>query len=118
MRSQPLPCPEFRLIGEIGRKETAHVPHERFLDRFESGAPQRLKDPFSVRRALAASTARACRCRLTDLEIDVLGPGVGLTVNDLPQRLKRADIVFATARMALEAMIVNRAGVTVTLPAT
>jgi hypothetical protein len=47
------------------------------------------------------------------LQLDELGPGVGTTVADLPERLPRYDLVFATARMAIEAMAVGCAVVAV-----
>jgi hypothetical protein len=40
----------------------------------------------------------------TNLSLDELGPGVGTVVDDLHTRLQQYDIVFATGRMALEAL--------------
>ncbi|GJE62809.1 hypothetical protein MPOCJGCO_4945 [Methylobacterium trifolii] len=42
-------------------------------------------------------------CASAGLELDVVGPGVGRTVGDLPERISRADIVFAHSRSAVEA---------------
>lgn len=46
-------------------------------------------------------------CHKAGLQMDVVGPGIGLVVDDLSRRLKRYDLVFATGRMALEAMAVG-----------
>jgi hypothetical protein len=43
-------------------------------------------------------------CSRLGLKIDAIGPGLDLVVDDLPARLRQYDIVFATARMAIEAM--------------
>ena len=42
-------------------------------------------------------------CAAAELELDELGPGFGRVVPDLENQLLRYDLVFATARMALEA---------------
>lgn len=47
------------------------------------------------------------------LTVDALGPGVDKEVDDLPGRLRDYDIVFATARMAIEALAVGCAVVVV-----
>src|SRR5205823_3744899 len=52
-------------------------------------------------------------CEAAGIEIDVVGAGVGTVVDDLPERLRSADIVFASARMAIEAMAVGCAVVVV-----
>ncbi len=46
----------------------------------------------------------ASACMNAGVQLDQLGPGAGVVVADLPQYLQRYDIVFATARMAIEAM--------------
>jgi hypothetical protein len=43
-------------------------------------------------------------CAGYDIDLDVLGPAVGVEVDDLPSLLGRYDLVFASARSALEAM--------------
>lgn len=52
-------------------------------------------------------------CERCGLQLDSAGPGAGVIVDDLPERLKRYDLVFATARMAIEAMAVGCAAVVV-----
>jgi hypothetical protein len=47
------------------------------------------------------------------LSVDAIGPGVGNVVSDLPLRLPDYDIVFATARMAIEALAVGCAVIVV-----
>jgi hypothetical protein len=46
-------------------------------------------------------------CRRRGLTVDSAGPGVANTLDDLPARLAAYDVVFATARMAIEAMAVG-----------
>jgi hypothetical protein len=43
-------------------------------------------------------------CEQCGLEVDVIGPAVDNEVDDLPTRLRNYDLVFATARSALEAI--------------
>ena len=43
-------------------------------------------------------------CARFGLDCELLGKAVGQEVSDLPQRLHHYDVVFATARMAIEAM--------------
>jgi len=52
-------------------------------------------------------------CDRCGLHLDNAGPGAGLIVDDLPERLKQYDLVFATARTAIEAMAVGCAVVVV-----
>lgn len=47
------------------------------------------------------------------LSVDAIGPGVGKVVSDLQLRLPEYDIVFATARMAIEALAVGCAVIVV-----
>ncbi|MRG55643.1 glycosyltransferase [Phyllobacterium sp. SYP-B3895] len=46
-------------------------------------------------------------CRESEIELDELGPGTGAFSDQLELELPRYDIVFATARMALEAAFVG-----------
>ena len=62
------------------------------------------------RRALAVTKANApyldalrAACDAAGIALDVVGPAVGRTVHDLPRLMLDADIVFATARSAMEA---------------
>ena len=79
------------------------------LERF----PQREALPQRPQRALALTKHSAHLdelhkvCVANSIQLDVLGPGAGQVVDDLPSRLPHYDIVFATARMALEALAVG-----------
>jgi glycosyltransferase involved in cell wall biosynthesis len=75
-------------------------------------------DRFSKQRDLPAAPARALvltknrdhvsavreACENLGISCDVLGPGVGRAVTDVIPALGNADIVFATARTAIEAL--------------
>jgi hypothetical protein len=75
--------------------------------------------PIKPRRALlmAKNTEHiaAVRTATADagLMLDAIGPAVGNVVDDLPNRLAQYDVVFATARMAIEALAVGCAVVVV-----
>src|SRR5271156_1088878 len=73
MWAQALPCPEFRAIGEVGRKEAAFIANVRLLDQLEVLCRQRLEDAVTVSGTLAPRSAGAACRRLADLEINVLG---------------------------------------------
>ena len=85
------------------------------LERFASRAPlppRPVKALMLTKFPTAVAEVRAA-CTTAGLDIDVVGSGVDNVVDDLPERLKRADIVFASARMAIEAMAVGCAVVVV-----
>jgi glycosyltransferase involved in cell wall biosynthesis len=69
--------------------------------------------PSKPRRALLLAKnvehVAAVRGAVADLglDLDEIGPAFGLVVDDLHARLKEYDLVFATARMALEALAVG-----------
>jgi Glycosyltransferase Family 4 len=85
------------------------------LDQFRP----RARLPHRPRRALIltkhASHVDAIRAACADigLSVEALGSGVGREVDDLPARLPEFDLVFATARMALEALAVGCAVIVV-----
>lgn len=106
-----------RIRRELPRvaSQIQFIPNAVDLDRFL------LRPPLPARpaRALALTkhsghldTLRAA-CRRAGLPLDVLGPGAGQIVDDLPSRLRDYDLVFATARMAIEAMAVGCAVIVV-----
>jgi glycosyltransferase involved in cell wall biosynthesis len=97
-----------RLIaaGGPGSKDIALLLNAVDLDRFELRPPL----PKVPRRALVLTKnakhlpdVRAAAAA-ANLSLDELGPGVGNVVDDLHTRLCNYDIVFATGRMALEAL--------------
>jgi hypothetical protein len=121
--NRPLSTPQIvRLyaVDEINRechlrytpaemKRVDLLPNAVDLDRFQ---PRDLL-PERPRRALLLTKNRghidAVReaARRTGLSLDEIGPVFGRVVDDLHIRLKDYDIVFATARMALEALAVG-----------
>ena len=52
-------------------------------------------------------------CAQREVELDVVGPAIGRVVDDLPARLREYDLIFASARAALEAMAVGCAVIVV-----
>ena len=86
--------------------QVAILPNAVDLKRFERRAPL----PPAPRRALALTKQSnhvphiTEACAQEGIELELLGSGVGAEVDDLAGRLRDFDLVFATARMALEAM--------------
>lgn len=89
--------------------EVAILPNAVDLKRFERRGPL----PPAPRRALVLSKQSNHVPQITEacaqegIELELLGSGVGIEVDDLPERLREFDLVFATARMALEAIAVG-----------
>lgn len=98
-----------RVTSRTGIDEVEVLPNAVDLERFK----RRSSLPQAPRRALVltkqaghvAQVIEACAQR--GIALQVLGPGVGHEVDDLPERLRDTDLVFATARMSLEAMAVG-----------
>jgi hypothetical protein len=75
-------------------------------------------DRFTVRTPLPARSHRAlivakhssfldavrAACSQRDIEVDAVGPGIGEEITNLSSRLSDYDLVFASARSALEAL--------------
>lgn len=92
--------------GGRGSKDIDLLLNAVDLDRFQPRPPL----PKEPRRALVLTKnakhlpdVRAAAAA-AKLSLDELGPGVGNVVDDLHTRLQQYDIVFATGRMALEAL--------------
>lgn len=91
----------------------AILPNAVDLHRFRKRAPL----PARPQRALVLTKHAnhipqiGKACADAGIALDMLGPGVGCEVDDLPSRLPAYDLVFATARMALEAMAVGCAAI-------
>src|ERR1700687_544478 len=106
-----------RLIAEVGCEKEAIelLPNAVDLDLFSPRPPL----PARPRRALllTKNTAHIAAVRgaapATGLELDEIGSPFGREVDDLHARLRNYDVVFATARMALEALAVGCAVVVV-----
>jgi hypothetical protein len=106
-----------RLIAEVGceKEEIALLPNAVDLELFSPRAPL----PAKPQRALllTKNTAHIAAVRAAaqeaGLELDEIGSPFGGEVDDLHARLRHYDLVFATARMALEALTVGCAVVVV-----
>jgi hypothetical protein len=118
--SEPVDLPSIRLHAAVdfaGRDRIAgRLPHVGGrieilrnavdVDRFHPRAPL----PARPRRALILAKHENCldavreACARYDLDLDTAGPAVGNEVEDLPPLLRGYDLVFASARSALEAM--------------
>jgi hypothetical protein len=106
-----------RLIAEVGeqREEIELLPNAVDLELFAPRTPL----PVKPRRALLLTKKTAhiaavrAAARETGLELDEIGGPFGREVDDLHARLGQYDVVFATARMALEALAVGCAVVVV-----
>jgi hypothetical protein len=106
-----------RLVAEAGcaKEEIELLSNAVDLDIFSPRTPL----PAMPRRALlltkntAHISAVRAAARDTGLELDEIGSPFGREVDDLHARLRHYDVVFATARMALEALAVGCAVVAV-----
>jgi hypothetical protein len=76
------------------------------LDRFQVRAPLPARPRRALTLAKQTSYLDAVRaaCSRRGMEIDIVGPAVGDQIADVPDRLSGYDLVFASARSALEAM--------------
>jgi glycosyltransferase involved in cell wall biosynthesis len=100
-----------RIARELPRtRGHVHLVHNAVdLQRFTPRGPlppRPAKAMMLTKFSTGISEVRAA-CEAAGIEIDVVGTGVGTVVDDLPKRLRSADIVFASARMAIEAMAVG-----------
>ncbi len=106
-----------RLIAEVGceKEEIGLLPNAVDLELFSPRPPL----PAKPQRALllTKNTAHVAAVRAAalqaGLEMDEIGSPFGREVEDLHARLGQYDLVFATARMALEALAVGCAVVVV-----
>jgi glycosyltransferase involved in cell wall biosynthesis len=116
----------FVSVDRLGGERIAHdLPRARNTIRIVHNAVDlgryQLREPLPQRPTKALILTKEAghlsdiqaACKLAGLETEAVGPGVGVIVDDLPRRLREADIVFATARMAIEAMAVGCAVVVV-----
>jgi hypothetical protein len=79
------------------------------LDTFSArdSLPERPRRALLLTKNQEHVTAVREAARISGLLLDEIGPAFGNVVDDLHVRLKHYDIVFATARMALEALAVG-----------
>jgi Glycosyltransferase Family 4 len=91
------------------------LPNAVDLERFAPRAPLPAKPRRALLLAKNTNHIPAVRDAAADfgLELDEIGPAFGLVVDDLAHRLGQYDLVFATARMALEALAVGCAVIVV-----
>jgi len=76
------------------------------LDSFQPRAPLPRRPARALVLAKVPSYLDSVRdaCAQRGLELSIVGPGIGDEVNDLPSYFRSHDLVFASARSALEAM--------------
>jgi glycosyltransferase involved in cell wall biosynthesis len=79
------------------------------LDRFKSrpSLPDRPKRALILAKGPTYLAAIRAACQPHGISVDAVGPGVGHEIDNLSSRLFEYDLVFATARAALEAMAVG-----------
>ena len=110
----------FVSVDRVGSERIAHeLPRVRESVRIVHNAVDlecyhpRQPLPRGPKTALVLSKFSGClpviraACAQAGLDVEAVGPGVDFEVDDLPRRLRNVDIVFATARMAIEAMAVG-----------
>jgi hypothetical protein len=87
-----------------GRVEILHNAVD--LDAFQPRLPlpQRPKRALILAKHPSYLDATRAACLQRRLEVDVVGPAVGNVVDDLPSCFRDYDLVFASARAAIEAL--------------
>ena len=118
----PLPHPQIRRFVAVDETVAAScrragVPAERLrvilnavdMDRFRprDALPARPRRALLLTKNHDHQAAVRAACRKAGLTLDALGPGTPRVSHQLERELPRYDIVFATARMALEAAAVG-----------
>ncbi len=95
--------------ARIKSKSVDLLPNCVDLDRFQrrDPLPQRPRRALLLTKNSGHIDAVREVARRTDLVLDEIGPAFNRVVDDLHVRLRDYDIVFATARMALEALAVG-----------
>ena len=99
-----------RLAGEI---ELLHNAVDLEAFRARGALPEKPKRALILSHHDGHLAAVRRACSRIGLQTDALGTGVGKEVADLPARLVNYDLVFATGRMALEALAVGCAVIVV-----
>ncbi len=124
----PLRHPQFRrtvavdeMVAERCRRAGVSpdrlriIPNAVDTTRFRARArlPPRPRRALLLTKNQGHHDAVRAACQAAGIALDALGPGVGKVTDRLEQELPRYDLVFATARMALEAAAVGCAVVVV-----
>jgi hypothetical protein len=106
-----------RLVAEVGceKEEIELLLNSVDTSLFSERAPLPAKPRRALLLAKNTEHISAVRAAVQEagLELDEIGSVFGSEVNDLHDRLKQYDLVFATARMAIEALAVGCAVVVV-----
>jgi hypothetical protein len=127
--SEPIDLPSIRLHAAVDfacrdriARRLPHaagqieiLPNAVDLDRFVVRAPLPVRPRRALMLAKHANCVDAVReaCSRHGLDIEAAGPAVGNEVVELPPLLREYDLVFASARSALEAMAVGCAVIVV-----
>ncbi len=99
-------CVERLVAAGADEGRVLSIPNGIDLSRF------RLRERWAERPRTALAITKAVApyieqvreaCALEGIELDAVGPGVGRTVDNLPELCGSADIVFAMSRSAMEA---------------
>lgn len=106
-----------RLVAEMGceKDDIALLPNAVDLERFSprTPLPEKPQRALLLTKNIAHIAAVRAAAQQAGLELDELGSPFGREVDDLHVHLRRYDLVFSTARMALEALAVGCAVVVV-----
>jgi glycosyltransferase involved in cell wall biosynthesis len=106
-----------RIVNDLPRvrDDVRIIQNAVDLERYRSrdALPARPSRALALTKFSDHLAALHAACAACGLQLDQFGPGTGQVVDDLPDRLKQYDLVFATARMALEAMAVGCAVIVV-----
>jgi hypothetical protein len=102
-----------RFAHLAGRVEILHNAVDLEAFRPRAPLPPRPKRALILAKHPSYLDAVRAACLQRGLDLDILGPAVGNEVDDLPSCLRDYDLVFASARSAIEAMAVGCAVIVV-----
>ncbi len=103
-------CRDRLLLDGVDPAKMVVLPNGVDLERFtlRDEWPERPRSALLVVKQNAGHVGLVTEaCRQADVPLDIVGPGVGVVVPDLAERCRRADIVFAHSRSAVEAVAVG-----------
>ncbi len=103
-------CRDRLLLDGVDAARIAVLPNGVDLDRFtlRDEWPERPRSALLIVKQNTGHVALVAEaCRQADIPLEVVGPGAGVVVSDLAERCRRADIVFAHSRSAIEAVAVG-----------
>lgn len=105
-------CRDRLVVDGVDPSRIAVMPNGVDLARFSLRTtwPERPRSALLIVKQRIDHVALVTEaCQSANIPLEVVGPGVGKVVADLPERCRQADVVFAHSRSAIEAVAVGAA---------